>query len=175
MQFGDGDIPCHGRIRYLLGYNDIAMEVKVVTLGPYLCTTKRIELNIRLLQPGCRVIQAFNTLRPRQNGHHFPDDLYKCIFLNENEWISINISLKIVPKCPIDNIPALVQIMAWHRVSDKPLSEPMIARLPTHNCVTRPQRVNFTHLRHRFDTNKLEAYYLPIYKVICVLLSVICL
>ena len=27
---------------------------------------------------------CFNTLRPRQNGHHFPDDSFKCIFLNEN-------------------------------------------------------------------------------------------
>ena len=25
-----------------------------------------------------------NTLRPRQNGRHFPDDVFKCIFLNEN-------------------------------------------------------------------------------------------
>ena len=25
-----------------------------------------------------------NTLRPRQNGRHFPDDIFKCIFLNQN-------------------------------------------------------------------------------------------
>ena len=55
-----------------------------------------------------------------------------CIFLNENVWISIKNSLKFVPKGPIDNIPALVQIMAWRRLGDKPLSEPMIVRLPTH-------------------------------------------
>ena len=83
-----------------------------------------------------------NTLRPRQSGRHFPDDLFKCIFLNENVWISIKNSLKFVPKGPIDNIPALVQIMAWRRLGDKPLSEPMIVRLPTHICVTRPQWVN---------------------------------
>ena len=47
-------------------------------------------------------------------------------FLNENIWISIKISLKSVPKGPIDNIPALVQIMAWRRPGDKPLSEPMM-------------------------------------------------
>ena len=63
-----------------------------------------------------------NTLRPRQNGRHFTDD----IFLNENIWISIKISLKFVPKGPINNIPALVQIMAWRRPGDKPLSEPMM-------------------------------------------------
>ena len=49
-----------------------------------------------------------STLRPRQNGRHFADDILKCIFLNENVWIPMEISLKFVPKGPIDNIPALV-------------------------------------------------------------------
>ena len=83
------------------------------------------------------------TLRPRQNGRHFPDDIFKWIFLNENVWISIKISLKFVPKGLINNIPALVQIMAWRRPGDKPLSEPIMVSLPTHICVTRPQWVNF--------------------------------
>ena len=52
-----------------------------------------------------------NTLRPRQNGRHVPDDIFKCIFLNQNVWISIEISLKFIPKGPINNIPALVRIM----------------------------------------------------------------
>ena len=38
--------------------------------------------------------------------------------------------------------PALVQIMAWRRPGDKPLSESMMVRLPTHICVTRPPWVN---------------------------------
>ena len=79
-----------------------------------------------------------NTLRPRQNGRHFPDDIFKCIFLNQSIWISIAISLKFVPKGAINNISALVQIMAWRRSGDKPLSEPMMISLPTHICVTRP-------------------------------------
>ena len=86
--------------------------------------------------------ESFNLLRPRQNGRHFADDIYKRIFLNENVRISIKISLKFVPKGPIDNIPALDQIMAWRRPGDKPLSEPMMVSLPTHICVTRPQWVN---------------------------------
>ena len=85
-----------------------------------------------------------NTLRPRQNGRHFADDTLKPIFLNENIQISIKISLKFVPKVPINNIPALVQIMAWHRPGDKPLSEPMMVCLLMHICVTRPQWVNYT-------------------------------
>ena len=86
----------------------------------------------------------FNTLRPRQNGRYFPDDIFKCIFLNENVWISIKISLKFVPKGLINSIPALVLIMAWRRSGDKPLSEPMIDSLPTHIYVTRPRWVNKT-------------------------------
>ena len=79
------------------------------------------------------------TLRPRQNGWHCPDGIFKCMFGKENVWILIKISLKFVPKGPINNIPALFQIMAWCRSSDKPLSEPMMVSLPTHICVTLPQ------------------------------------
>ena len=71
-----------------------------------------------------------NTLRPRQNGRHLSDDVLKCNFLNEIVWIPINISLKFIRKGPINNIPALVQIMAWRHPGDKPLSEPMMVSLP---------------------------------------------
>ena len=50
--------------------------------------------------------------------------------------------LKFVRKVPIDNIPAMVQIMAWRRPGDKPLSEPIMVSLLTHICVIRPQWVN---------------------------------
>ena len=88
---------------------------------------------------------TINTLRPRQNGRHFADDIFKCIFLNENVWIPTKISMKFVPKGPINNIPALVQIMAWRRPGDKPLSEPMLVSLATHICVTRPRWFNHVH------------------------------
>ena len=68
-------------------------------------------------------------------------DHFKFILLNENVWIMIKISLKVVPKGPINNIPGLVQIMAWRRPGDKPLSEPTMVSLPTHICVARPQWV----------------------------------
>ena len=87
---------------------------------------------------------VFNTLRPRQNGRHFPDDSFKYILLQENVSTSLKISLKCVPKGSINNIPALVQIMAWCRSGNKPLSEPMVVSLPTHICVTRPQWVNLS-------------------------------
>ena len=83
-----------------------------------------------------------NSLRPRQNRRHFSIDVFKCIFLDENAWIPMKISLKFVPQVPINNIPALVQIMAWRRPGDEPLSGPMMVRLLTHICVIRPQWVN---------------------------------
>ena len=68
-------------------------------------------------------------MRPRQNGRHFPDEFASRIL-----WIEMRESLF------INNIlPALVQIIAWRRSGDKPLSEPIMFELPTHVCVTRPQ------------------------------------
>ena len=87
-----------------------------------------------------------NTLRPRQNGRHVPDVIFKCIFLNENAWILIKNSPKFVPKGLINNIPALVQIMAWRRPGDKPLSETVMVSLMMHICVARPQWVNLEEL-----------------------------
>ena len=88
-------------------------------------------------------ILFYNTLRPpRQDGRHFADDIFTCIFFDENCCIFINFSLKYVRKGPIDNNPALVLIMAWRRSGDKPLSEPMMISLPMHLCITRPQWVN---------------------------------
>ena len=66
----------------------------------------------------------FNILRPRQNGRHFPDDIFKCI-----------------PNGPNNNISELVQMMGWHWPGDKPLSELVMVSLLTPICVTRPQRV----------------------------------
>ena len=64
--------------------------------------------------------QCVNTLRPRQHGHHFADDIFKCM--------SINISLRFVSKGQINNITKLVQVMAWRHPGDKPLSEPMMVK-----------------------------------------------
>ena len=83
-----------------------------------------------------------DTLSPRQNGRHFPDDIFKCTFLNDIMLISIDISLKFVPEGPINNIPALVQIMAWRWLGDKPVSEAMMFSSLTDVYVTRPQWVN---------------------------------
>ena len=98
-------------------------------------------------RPYIHALTQINTLRPRQNGRHFADDIFKRIFFNENVWISIKISLKFVPKGPINIIPAMFRIMAWRRPGDKPLSEAMLVSLLTHICVTRPQWVNTLYFR----------------------------
>ena len=64
------------------------------------------------------------------------------VFMLNKHCLSLSLSLKFVPKGPMNNIPTLVQIMAWRRPGDKPLSEPMMDNLLTHICVTRPQWVN---------------------------------
>ena len=101
----------------------------------------------------CRPFSSgLNALRPIQNGHHFADDAFNRIFVNENVRISIKFSLKFAPKGPINNIPALVQITAWRRPGDKPLSEPVMVSLLTHIFVTRPQWVNvsMTYFMHSY-------------------------
>ena len=55
------------------------------------------------------------TLRARQDGHHFADDILKCVIANENFCISNKISLKYVPWGLTDNKPSLVQIMGCRR------------------------------------------------------------
>ena len=102
--------------------------------------------------------QRVNSLRPRLNRCPFAHDIFKCIFLNENVWIPIKISLKFVPMGPINNIPAMVQIMAWRRPGNKPLSEPMMVVLPTHICVTRPQWVNPIFRWVVWDSNSIIGY-----------------
>ena len=87
----------------------------------------------KMSQKQCLLV---NILRPRQIVRYFTD-IFKSIFLNENAWIPIKISLKFVPRGPIKNILVLVQLMAWRRPGDMPLSWPMMVRLPTHICVTR--------------------------------------
>ena len=108
------------------------------------CVARSSAAMVSFLKYSSFNIRRVNRLRLRQNGH-LADDIFECIFFDENVWISIKIPLKFVPKGPISNIPALVQIMAWRRPGDKPLSEPMVVSLLTHIWVSRPQWVNRSH------------------------------
>ena len=118
--------------------HQITLSLKLENNVPHVCCKFPFSGTQNFLPPYLSQLWI-NTLRPRQNGRHFADDVFKCIFLNENASIATKILLKFVPKGPINNIPVLVQIMAWRRPGDKPLSEPMMISLLTHICVTRPQ------------------------------------
>ena len=87
--------------------------------------------------------------------------IFQTTFSNAFSWMKIyQYRLKFhwrLSLGPINNIPALVQIMAWRRAGDKSLSEPMMVSLLTHICVTRPQwvyhpvakRESFHEVSHR--------------------------
>ena len=113
----------------------------------------RLSYVVSVMAAVASFTKEVNTLRPRRNRRHFADDIFKCIFLNENVLISINISLKFIPNGPINNIPALDQIMAWRRPGDKSLFEPMMIISLTHICVTRPQWVNPRLAKRPLKTN----------------------
>ena len=68
---------------------------------------KRKKTQSKILVKWARLRTHLNTLVPRQNGHQFPDDIFKFNFLNENCSILIRISLRFVPKaqCLMNNIP----------------------------------------------------------------------
>ena len=103
---------------------------------------ENFTVKITVTSPGR---QWLNTLRMRQNGRHLADNTFKHIFLKENVRISLKISLKFVPKSPVDNIPALFQIMAWCRPGDKPLSWAMMVSLLMHICLA-PSSAGPTHI-----------------------------
>ena len=111
--------------------------MKLVALSVSINELNRTKCEMNLLI--CKRARQGNTLWPRHNGRHFPDDIFKCIFLNDNVRIPVKISLTFVPKVQINNISAMVQIKVSRRPGDKPLYEPMMVNLPTHICVSRPQ------------------------------------
>ena len=67
-------------------------------------------------------ISGINSSPPEKIGLHFGRRHFQIHLSNEKFCILINILLKIVRKGQIKYIPALVQMMAWPRIGDKPLS-----------------------------------------------------
>ena len=88
------------------------------------------------------------------------------------EWKCMNsnkISVKFVPKGPFNNIPALVQKMAWCRQGNKPLSEPLMVSLLTHICVTRPKWVKSIGMHlNPFSVEKLVMSMIKMYQEITI-------
>ena len=116
---------CHIKVRYLKRTSHYLHQWWPNYVSPYNVTRP----------------QGLDTLRPRQNGRYFPEDIFECIFWIKSVWIPMKISLNFVSKSPTNNIPAFPLIMTWHRPGDRPLCEPMPVRLPTYIRVTRPKWV----------------------------------
>ena len=72
---------------------------------------------------------SFDLSPPGQNVHHFADNIFKCIFVNEKFCILIWISLYFVPKDTIYNQSALDHVMARPLTGNKPLPEPKLNQL----------------------------------------------
>ena len=93
---------------FCLGLNVLTPSAKKLFMIPHLY----LDLTWTWSAAEVTKVALVNTLRLRQNGRHFPDDIFKCIFLNENVYILIKISLKFVPKGPIKNNPPSERMMA---------------------------------------------------------------
>ena len=111
---------------------------------------------------------------PRQNGRQFGRRHFQMHFMNRNGRSMIHISLKFVSKGPINNNPALVHIMAYRSLGDKPLSEPMMVSLLTHICFTRLQLLNCNMQRKAYsqDTSYLNQLTISIINRVPLCLSV---
>ena len=149
----------------------LAMELRLSCTNPLILSCWR-DMVSAISQFKGWYIAKLNTLRLKQNGRHFADNIFECIFMNENLWISLKTSLKFVPKVRINNIPTLVPIMAWHLVGAKPLSEPMMFNLLTHICITRPQWVNtWVSWKSGCDFEKVILFYLSLYSDLVIMSS----
>ena len=139
---------------------DLVASVRLVNRGPELAKPNTTQQNTNfVMMPTWPSLVAPKvvTIKPTMwhrswkpsvpvsimgSGQNFPDDIFWWIFLNENVCISIKISFKFVITGPVNNIPALVQIIAWRRPGDKPVSESMMVSLLTHTFAIRPRWVN---------------------------------
>ena len=80
---------------HMIKYNRNVIKIRYVS--PNRCSWIYRSHIVASWYPFTPQTDPINTLSPRKNGRHFPD-IFKCIFLNENAWISIKISLKFLPK-----------------------------------------------------------------------------
>ena len=133
---------CNAVSHWLGAHTEWSLEYKSAKCRIGLSHTVRVSNRHRMQT------QGINTLRQRQNGRHFPDDIFKCIFLNENVWISLKISLKFAFEVWINNITALVQIIASCRPGNKPLSELMMISLLMLICLIQPQWVKTNEIHN---------------------------
>ena len=105
-QNGTLDI-CHTLCRWLVVAPD---KLQSAWLTPWYTFKRSFKYGVCCTNRGC--LNVHDTwdryIEAEIKGRHFADDIFKCIFLNTNLWIPINISPKFFPEGPSDNMPALV-------------------------------------------------------------------
>ena len=118
----------------LMNWNLCSMFLNHHMLFNLTCFNENYIFNGHVIPIGspCLGCLSINSSPPGQNGCHFADNIFICIFVNEQICILIHIPLKFLPKDLIDNKSTLVQVMAWCRTGDKPLPEPMLPSSLTH-------------------------------------------
>ena len=97
--------------------------------------------------------------------------IFQTTFSNAFSWMKMfrfRLLWRLFQRVQLTIFPSLVQVMAWRRPGDKPLSEQTMVSLLTHICVTRPQWVK---IRFRFCFSLFRCDYVIRYYYICILIS----
>ena len=110
--------------------------------------TRRAVLQV---PPVCRGREA---LRPRQDGCYFADDILQCMSPIKKFEFCLKFHWTLFQRLPSDNNSALVQIMAWRRAGDKPLSGPMMTWIVGLNMLMRMWCTIPVHQRYSSILNK---------------------
>ena len=105
-------------------------------------------------------VNRLNSSSPGQNGHHFTEDIFNGIFMNEHVWISHTIWLKFVLKGPTHNNTALVRIMAGRRSGESHYLNQYCPDSLTHIDGTRGDELNQVSIRGVIDGVNVNSFYI---------------
>ena len=132
-----------------------------ILIGVQTFSFKKMELNMSSpkWRPFCLGLNELrnqcwfiiHTLRPRQHGYQFADDIFKINFL---AWKLYSNSQELVSKYPINNKPAMVQTLVWRQLMTSHDLNQWWPNLWTHLCITWPQWVDgtrFTKISHEIN------------------------
>ena len=105
------------------------------------------------LHYGMNCIIWLNAMRPTQNGQHFADNIFKCIFLNGDHYFTIKIPSSLFLRV---QIRMSQHWSKWCLGLKKPLTESVMTQLwPQHRCFTSPQWVN----KHQYECKTCKEFY----------------
>ena len=146
---------CHLHIQCILSSccNDMLGDIEAINCESACCRPYMVSLWLCTRTTMANDMWFHNSSPSEKSGHLFADNIFRCILTNDKLCILIKISLKFVPKGPIDNNQALVQIMAWRQIGDKPLSEPMLTRFTDTYMVPKGRWDNSQAISHWLNSS----------------------